>query len=201
MNEIRATVVFATSNKGKLSSVRRVFGGRGIAVVRLAADIPEIQDNDVAAVAAAKCVKAAERCPPGSNVLVVDSALRIPALNGFPGPFVKQVTDWLGPDGYVSLLSGYLGSERTAVFTDAIACMAPGRGPRVFLREVYGTIADRVWDGTGGTGKSAMDRVFIPDGCDKALIAMSTDELAAFRSSGRIEYAYHEAARWFLVAL
>ena len=41
-----------------------------------------------------------------SPLVVTDDSWIIPGLNGFPGPYMKQVNDWFTPDDWLHLTSG-----------------------------------------------------------------------------------------------
>jgi XTP/dITP diphosphohydrolase len=82
---------FATSNPGKVREAREYLSSP---VEQLAVDAPEIQHDDLGAIAAHKA-RAAYRVA-GEPVFVDDSGLFVAALDGFPGPYSSYVYDTLG---------------------------------------------------------------------------------------------------------
>src|SRR5690606_9548162 len=95
---------FITSNKGKiLSLVNRLPKDRFI-VIGEKIDLMEMQGNTAAEISELKAKLAFEKL--GKPLIVQDSALHIPALNGFPGPYIKYIQDTIGPEGLLKLIEG-----------------------------------------------------------------------------------------------
>lgn len=188
-------IFFATTNAAKVASVARVLGAYGIEVVRADVDLPELQAETAAAVAAPKAnaAYAAVRAP----VIVIDSALHIDALGGFPGTYVKWATKQLGVQGYLDLLARHPApGSRGCAFVDALAYMdARTPTPQVFVREERGRIA-LAPEGDASAHKSPMASVFVPEGCDKAIAAMTSEEFTAYRTRPSTEGFYHQLVDW-----
>ncbi|MEY4722562.1 MAG: hypothetical protein RLZZ324_75 [Candidatus Parcubacteria bacterium] len=193
-----STLSFVTSNPGKLPSVQRVLRQYGVVLVHRDEDLPELQADAPAEVARRKVCAAYDIVH--GPVMVIDSGLCITALGGFPGTNVKHVTKQLGIKGYLKLLDGE--ADRSCTFIDALAYLddALREGARkdvfvpalmIFVRSERGRIAEKP-DGDPRGHKSPVATVFIPDGCDKTIAAMSADELAAYRSRKDTERFYHE---------
>jgi len=185
---------FATTNSGKLPSAIRVFARYGIEVVQADIDIPEIQAETADAVAREKARYAAERL--GGQVIVVDSAFHIRALNGFPGTNVKWTTKQIGLEGYLRLMAHLPEPERRVCwFEDAIAS-APSR-PTVIVRQTSGTLADAIRGLDRPGQKSPLWRLFIPDGGSGLTLAeMKPESLEDFRRRASSERAYESMAEW-----
>lgn len=188
-------IFFATSNAAKVTSVARVLGSYGIEVGRADIDLPELQAETAKAVAAPKAIAAfaAIKAP----VIVVDSALHIDALGGFPGTYVKWATKQLGLQGYLDLLARHASPEaRTCRFVDALAYMdGMWEQPQIFVREERGRIALAPAGDPAGH-KSPTATVFIPEGCDKTIAEMSAEEFTAYRTRPSTEGFYRELAGW-----
>lgn len=183
-------IVFVTTNAGKVASVARVLGGYGIAVERRDIDLPELQGETAAEVAAGK-VSAAYAFM-NAPVMVIDSALHLDALGGFPGTYVKWATRQVGIRGYLDLLARH--ADRSCRFVDAIAYLdATLASPRILVREERGTIALAPRGDPAGH-KSAMATLFIPDGCDKTIAEMTPEEFQTYRTRPETERVYHEFA-------
>ena len=179
---------FATSNAAKVTSVARVLGGRGIEVVRLDVDLPELQAESAAEIAVGKARAAYEVTK--APVIVIDSAFHIASLGGFPGTYVKWATQQIGVSGYLDLLARYTAdSARACTFVDALAYMdASHAKPLVLLRNEHGRVAKEPLGTLRPAFKSPLATVFIPDGESKTLAEMTDEELAAYRSRSRMEH-------------
>lgn len=78
--------------------------------------------------ALAKCRRAAELV--GGACLVEDTALCFEALNGLPGPYVKQFMSLIGHEGLNRMLDGFESRRAEAVCTFAYSA---GPSERFFL--------------------------------------------------------------------
>ena len=148
--------LFVTSNHNKAREAAEILG---IELRSIALDLPELQDLDVAQVAAVKATAAREAIgAPDSPILVEDSGLVVEAWNGLPGALTKWFLASVGNEGILNMLSGEKDRSARAVCAVAIA-FADGY-TRVFLGEVGGSIALEP-RGSGGFG---WDPIFVPEG-------------------------------------
>jgi len=110
-------VLFATSNKNKVSEANEVGKKYGIAFTQIHILYPEIRGDFVAEVAkgGAEYVYGQIKKP----LIVEDSGLFIKALNDFPGTYSRFVFDKIGNKGVLKLLEGE--EEREARFISAVA--------------------------------------------------------------------------------
>jgi XTP/dITP diphosphohydrolase len=146
-------VTFVSTNPGKAREIRSVLAPFGVRTRWVRRVLPEPQADTLAEVVRAKL--AAVRDVPG-YVLVEDSGLFIPALKGFPGVYSAHFLDLWKFDPIFELLRG---RDRRAFFR-TVAGLQKGRRSRLFVGEVWGTIA-RSPAGTNGFG---YDPIFIPRG-------------------------------------
>jgi len=107
-------VTFVTTNEGKVREAREYLE---TPVEQLAFDYPEIQADDLAAVAAHGARTAHRRT--GESVIVDDSGLTIDALGGFPGPYSSYVEDTLGIERVWELARRE--DDRSAAFRGVVA--------------------------------------------------------------------------------
>jgi XTP/dITP diphosphohydrolase len=107
-------LTFVTTNPGKLREARAYLDEP---VEQLDFDYPEIQADDMAAVAA-HGARAAYR-EVGGPVIVDDSGLTIEALGGFPGPYSSYVEDRLGIERVSRLARGE--DSQAAAFRAVVA--------------------------------------------------------------------------------
>ena len=148
--------LFVTSNHNKAREAAEILG---VELRSIALDLPELQDLDVAQVAAAKAAAAREVLDaPDSPILVEDSGFVIGAWNGLPGALTKWFLASVGNEGILHMLSGE--KDRSARAVCAVAIAFADGSARVFLGEVGGTIAPEP-RGYGGFG---WDPIFVPEG-------------------------------------
>jgi len=155
--------LFVTSNPNKAREAAEILG---IELRSIALDLPEVQDLDVAQVAAVKAAAAREALgAPDSPILVEDSGIVVEAWNGLPGALTKWFLASVGNEGILRMLSGEEDRSARAVCAVAIAfadayALASRQGVRVFLGEVGGMISPEP-RGSGGFG---WDPIFVPEG-------------------------------------
>lgn len=113
-------LIFATGNKGKFVMCENTLRSRGmdnqINLIMQNMELLEIQSNSIAEISMFKAKQAWEKLK--RPVIVHDSGLNIPAFNGFPGPYTKYVTDYIGAQGYVDLLKDK--SDKRLIFCNCI---------------------------------------------------------------------------------
>ena len=148
--------LFVTSNPNKAREAAEILG---IELRSIALDLPELQDLDVAQVAAVKAAAAREALAnPDSPILVEDSGLAVEAWNGLPGALTKWFLASVGNEGILRMLSSE--EDRSARAVCAVAIAFADGSTRVFLGEVGGSIASEP-RGSVGFG---WDPIFVPEG-------------------------------------
>lgn len=95
------TLLFCTGNHEKFLNAAHAARKYDIKLEQRELTIDEIQSEDAEAIVRDKLQKAYElvRQP----VVVTDDSWEIPALNGFPGPYMKSINHWLSPEDYLRL--------------------------------------------------------------------------------------------------
>lgn len=174
-----------TSNRHKAAEVAAFFSGI-LNVDHVALDCPEHRDDDVSRIAEGKARFAYQQL--GVPLIVDDTALSLPSLAGFPGPYAAYVQNTIGNAGILRLIDGV--ADRSALFTTAIA-FADSEGIRVFTGVLSGTIAPAP-RGCNGFG---YDPIFcLPDG--KTLAELTLNEKSAISHRSRALAAFRD---WFVV--
>ena len=146
-----STIAFVTSEH-KHREAQAILG---VALERVALDLPEPQGLDVAAVASTKARLAYERLR--RPVLVEDTSLELEALGGFPGPLIRWLLEAAGVAAIPRLLDGFASRaaprplRRAGVRRRARAL----RGRRRRRRDRAGSRAAP--PGSGGTSSSCPD--------------------------------------------
>lgn len=105
-------IYFCTGNKGKIAYLRQALSPYEITVMQAELELVEPQFDHVADIAVYKAKQAFEKLQ--KPVVVEDSGLCIHALNGFPGPYTKYVSDHLKPEHIAKMMVEE--EDRTAHF-------------------------------------------------------------------------------------
>ncbi len=157
-------MILVTGNENKWREAQRILGRP---LERAAIDLPEIQAPTTAEVAREKARVAFDQLK--QPLVIEDAGLELPALGGFPGPFIKFWEKLGGLESICRALDGF--RNRTAV---AVCVLGVARDGRIEVVEgrIRGTIADEP-RGDNGFG---WDAIFIPDGETRTFGEMSPDE-------------------------
>lgn len=132
------TIYFVTSNQKKFASLRELLAPIGIDLQRLSYDFDEGRALDIRKIAESK-LDQAKKVFPGKKLIVDDRGFFIPALKGFPGPFVKLVLDSFSHNGIVKLMKGE--TDRRAIFSFAVGYF-DGERDHIFVADEEGFIID-----------------------------------------------------------
>lgn len=176
-------IIFVTGNAHKVREANDILSKVGVEVEQNNCGYPELQDDDLAVIAAFGARWAANGL--NREVMVDDSGLFIKALRGFPGPYSAYVFDTLGNKGILKLMEEE--TDRSAVFKCVIGYCRPGGEPLCFPGEVAGEIAGE----TRGNGGFGYDPIFQVDGVTFG--EMGDDE------KNRLSHRYHalmKFAQW-----
>jgi XTP/dITP diphosphohydrolase len=168
------TVTFVSRNAGKVPEVRAVLGEYGIRVRWRKKEFVEPQVDTLEEVAAAKLRSVRDVA---GYVLVEDSGLFIPSLNGFPGVYSSHFLEVWGFGPMLELLR----TRSRKAFFRTVAGLRKGRQEWTFGGEVHGTIARRA-AGHGGFG---YDPIFVPDGWDRTFAQAPAEEKDAISHRAR----------------
>ena len=169
---------YNTTNKLKFEITKQFFDSAdGYELVQYSLEVPEIQDASCEEVARHSAVYAAKEL--GEACVVMDAGFSVNALNGFPGPFVKYVNEWLSEDRLLRMLDE--NDDRSAHFTDALAIGFPDGTAKVFSQKIMGRLAQR---GEYTPSKWSANSLFIPEGYSMPLGSMSEQEQTDFWHDG-----------------
>lgn len=95
-------LIYITSNQSKFLAAQNNLQKQGIQLEQKALNIPEIQAATTEEVALDKATKAFKLV--NKPLLVSDHGWLISALNGFPGPYMKDINTWLEPENFLALM-------------------------------------------------------------------------------------------------
>lgn len=128
-------LTYVTGNKNKFENAQKFFVPHGVELMQASLNIPEIQAYDGLEVAKHKAQSAWGLLH--ETLFVNDASWLIPALNGFPGPYMKYVNEWFMPIDFIHLMEGK--EDRTIILKDTIVYIDE-TGSVVFTNEHRGTI-------------------------------------------------------------
>ena len=96
-------ILFITTNQNKIVTANRLLEPFGITVEGLKIDgIIEPQTEDIVEISKIKAQQAYEKVQ--KPLLVSDGSWMIPALNGFPGPYMAYVNKWFTSQDFLNLM-------------------------------------------------------------------------------------------------
>lgn len=156
--------VFVTSNSNKWHEAQRILG---YAIERVELDLPELQAENVGAVALRKARDAHAQL--GRPVIVEDTGFELVGLGGFPGPYIKFWEKLGGLESLCRAADGLV--DRRARAVCALAICSEDRH-EVVEGSVEGVLALHP-RGTSGFG---WDSVFVPHGAGRTFGEMSPAE-------------------------
>lgn len=176
-------MLFATTNKNKLSEAERILG---ISVEGVKLNIDEIQTLDPEECAKKKALSAYQLL--NKPVLVEDTTLFFEAWHGLPGVFIDYFMQTLGNDGILKLLVNEL--NRRAYAQTILAISLDGKQVMTFTGRIDGSISSQI----KGESNFGWDPIFIPRGSKKTFAQMSGQEKDACSMRGIAFIKYKKAA-------
>ena len=132
-------IYFITSNKKKYESLEKQLGSIGVTLKQQIYDFDEGRELSLEAVAKYKLAQA-KKAFPDKKIIVDDRGFFIPALNGFPGPFVKLLLDSFSYKGLIKLMANE--KDRRAIFSYAVAYY-DGKKDKVLVANEVGFITNK----------------------------------------------------------
>lgn len=132
------TILFATTNDRKIKEAKAACDKYNIEVVQIKLDIDEIQSSDPEEIGRDKVEKAFAQTQ--KPVVVTDTSWNMPALNGFPGGYMKDVANWFDPVDFLNIVKGK--KDRRIAFTESIF-YRDSKQTKKFSREFWGELTDK----------------------------------------------------------
>ena len=176
-------IYFSTGNERKIKEARAACDPLGIEVVPIELHFDEIQSHDPIAISKQK-VEDAYSLAGKSAIVIADSSWSIPALNGFPGGYMKDVVEWFKPEDFINLVASE--ADRRISFIETII-YKDANITKIFSKEYIGTISTKA----RGVGNS-VEQITEFDG----------HTLAERHDQGKLshepkDYIWYEFAEWF----
>lgn len=158
---------YVTSNRGKFEEARHIL--EEWTLKRIDIDLPELQ-GDRREIIYEKAKEASRRVK--EPLIVEDVSLECYALNGLPGPYVKDFLRKLGEEGLYELVYKY--SDHRADVICTAAYIEPGSDPVLFEGLMQGTIVPPKGDVRHST--LSWNTIFVPEGGTKTFGEISLKE-------------------------
>ena len=185
---------FATTNKGKVNSLKSILNNYDIDVVQANLELPEPRTDDLQEIARQKVMFAYQQI--GKPCVALDSGFYIDSLNGFPKTFVNFALETIGIEGLLKLVDG---KSRGCEFRNCLAYFDGNLSePMYFTSNVPGVLAkshrgisrDYYW--------SDLFFLFIPNGRDMTLAEMSPETYQGWRQERYKDSFATKFAEWYV---
>lgn len=187
-------IYFATQNKGKVSSFKRVLSQYGIKVIHVPKDLPEPRTDDLREIARQKVLAAYKEVR--KPVVALDAGFYIHSLKGFPRAFVNFALKTIGIEGILKL------TEDKPRECEFIECLAYYDGrpeePLIFESSVRGTLTTEPRGRMKKRAWSKLFKIFIPEGEEKTLAQMTDKEYFEWSERHHKNSYATKFAKWFL---
>lgn len=174
-------IIFVTGNDRKVGEAKQSCDLFDIEVVQREVDIDEIQSHEPLKISEHKAHAAYNEI--NSPLVITDTFWSIPALNGFPGAYMKEVAQWFTEQDFLNLMSNK--EDKRIMFNENITYF-DGKKISHFSKDYWGSIVN-----PRGTG-SSMENVAEFDGTtigEKRAVGGYIYEPK--------EYVWYDFAKWF----
>jgi len=173
-------IFFITGNAHKFQIAQKALADAGIELIQKELETPEIQSVSIEEIASFSAEWACDLLK--EPVIVSDVGYYIEALNGFPGPFIKYINEWLNADDILRLMAGK--ENRNVMVKDCLAYCEPSKKPILFCDFAKGYIANK----KGSKGRTSINEIFIPEGYEKTESDIPWDEMKKFWANNLKHY-------------
>jgi XTP/dITP diphosphohydrolase len=134
-----ADLLYSTGNAEKFDNAKLACDNLAISIEQCSLDIDEIQSEDGEAILVDKLQKTFKKLK--KPVLASDDTWEIPALQGFPGPYMKSINHWFSPEDYLRLT---LPLEDRSIYLIQRLGFTNGKELKLFTSKTKGTILKEV---------------------------------------------------------
>ncbi len=153
-------VLFITGNKRKAWQAQDALKPFDIQIETKNCDVIEIQSRNGTEIAHAKAKSAYDALQ--QALIVNDHFWSIPALNGFPGGYLKDMNAWLTEADFLHLMQDK--QDRSCVLTETVVYF-DGSEFKEFSVDFHGRFIHEA----RGEGNSPAERLVVFDGTDKTI--------------------------------
>lgn len=135
-------IKYVTGSQVKINFAKKQFENTNIEIEieNVNLNIDEIQSEDKFEITIDKAKKAYKILK--SPLFVTDTFWEIPALNGFPGAYMKYINKWLTAEDFLNLMKDK--KDRNIVSTDTIVYVDEN-GIKIFIDKMVGKFANEIY--------------------------------------------------------
>lgn len=184
-------IIFASGNPEKRAIAQHACDESDIKLECISLEIDEIQGEDAELIVRDKAKRAFEIT--GKPIVVSDDSWSIPALRGFPGPYMKSMNHWFTPEDFLKLMHGVSNRQ---VFLHQFLAYYDGSTFEVFTRDIPGVVTQTA---RGEGGKAPWMKVVeldIDKGKTLAEIFEQPEAALSKRYQERHD-AWHDLIAWY----
>lgn len=131
-------VKLISSNPGKAHRIKLMVNALGADFEVKSEELLEIQTLDMEELITIKLKDAFSKI--GEPLFVNDSSWNIPALNGFPGPYMKYIGYWFSSEDFLSLMKNK--KDKKIYLVDYFGCIDKNENIEIFKAEFDAEIID-----------------------------------------------------------
>ncbi len=157
-------LLFATGNRNKLNEAREILNDFDIEQFDI--DLPEHQ-GDAGYIVSEKAKFAFKRIK--KPLFVEDTSFEFNALNGFPGPYIKDLVTRNDIGKIPKILNAF--KDKSAQGISLIAFIEDENNPILFKGRIEGKVVE-----SRGESGFAWDSIFEPTGFNKTFAEMNTEK-------------------------
>lgn len=180
-------LIFCSGNSEKFSNALLVCEQYGIELEQASLEIDEIQSEDGDKIIIDKLNKAYELMQ--EPVIVSDDTWEIPALNGFPGPYMKSINHWFTAQDLLNLTFNL---DDRSVFLIQRLGYKDGNTSKIFTNKTKGTLLKEI----KGEYGVASHKLISMDGDNGLTIAEIYDK-GLDKAEREIGGNWHELIVWY----
>lgn len=179
-------LLFVTGNKDKFADAQSILGNYGFKTIQKKIDLEEVQEIDGEKIALHKAVQAFAQLK--QPLFVNDTIWMIPAINNFPGAFMKYTNDCFNPEDWLRLMNGL--DDRRIIMREILVFIDENQ-QKILFNDVEGLILHS----SSGTDGVSSDKVVSFSG-DGISIASARDDGKITTASKVGKTSYDLLAEW-----
>lgn len=184
-------LLFATGNNEKFAIALHFCESAGIRLEQFGEDSDEIQSENPKTIIRDK---AARKFTLAGNIpiIVSDDSWDIPALNGFPGPYMKHVDHWFTSQQIIDLMAH---STDRRIFLHQYLAFQDNKGIKIFSNTIPGQVLDKP---RGNYGKPAQKVIALDIDTGLSISEVyDQDPIGAAQRHSDEENAWHDFITWY----
>lgn len=162
-------IIFVTGNKIKYSIAKNILNSYGIDIVQENMKTPEIQAEDGKEICEYSAKYAFDKLK--KPLVKTDVSYHIHSLNGFPGPFIKYINNWLTPEDLLNLMRDR--EDRTIEIREYLTYISSDGKIKTFQTSSLCKLSDKIYSEKG----YMIDKLLIRPGLEIPQNILSEKEL------------------------